>query len=177
MSQQLFNPAVHKKAYSLVKVYVISNSGTADDVQEILQEGWYIIFKKAHANELDIGCQITAYLFGICKNLWRKELQNRKAQILCDAYKDIEDTFNSIAEEEEEKEVLLRILLRNLKKLSEKCQEVFRMKMEGYSCEEMAVQLELDSSQISRNKIFSCKKRLQTLVYQDPEYIRVFGNR
>jgi len=65
--------------------------------------------------------------------------------------------------------------MRNLTKLSEKCQELIRVKMEGYSCEEIADHLKLDNSQVARNKIYSCKNRLRVLVHQDPEYIRVFG--
>lgn len=177
MPKQLFNPAEYKQAYIRVRSYVLCRSGTADDVHEMLQEGLSILFKKAYDNELDTDCQIEAYLCGICKNLWKKELQYRNGQSLSDAFEDLEDIFYNKVKEDEEKEARSRILERNMAKLSEKCQEVFRMKMEGNSCEEIAEHFELDSSQIARNKIYSCKKRLQTLVYQDPEYIRVFGKR
>jgi len=65
MPQELFDPAVHIKVCGMVRAYVLNNSGTADDVQEILQEGWLMLFKKAHEKKLDIECKIAPYLFGI----------------------------------------------------------------------------------------------------------------
>lgn len=175
MPQELFNPAVHKKAYGMVRVYVLRRSGTIEDVQDIINEGWYIFFKKAKEKELDYDCQVAYYLFGICKNLWLKELCNKNRQILTDSFEDFENIFHAETLDSDKREILCSILKSNLPKLSIRCQEIYTLKMEGLSCKEIAEEMGLNSGQISRNKIYTCTKRLRALVHQDPEYIRVFG--
>jgi len=177
MPHELFNPAVYKKTYSLVRAYIICRSGSIEDVQDILQDGFYIFFRKAEKKELDLKCQIESYVLGICKKLWLKELCNRQGKSFTDAFEELEQSVEDEIHQKVSSELLMDIFIRNIKKLSEKCQEVFELRMEGLSCEEIAEKMGLSSEQISRNKAFTCKKRQLDLIYQDPEYIRYFGNK
>lgn len=171
MPQDLLNPTVYKRAYGLVRSYILQKSGNIDDIKDVYHEGLYIYFKKSQDDQFTLTCSPESYIFGICKNLWLKELGKRKGQILTDNIEDIEDVWDSGVEAKEKKEKLISIIQRNIKKLSQKCQELYRYKAEGLSCEQIASKMNLENEQISRNKTYKCKKRLLILINQDEEYV------
>ncbi len=94
----------------------------------------------------------------------------RKDQVLFDSMENIEDNQSANISSIRRKEFLIDIIQKNIKNLSQKCQEVFKHKQEGLTCDQIAERMKMDNEQILRNKMYTCKKRLLTLVYQDAEY-------
>ncbi len=176
MLRDLFNSAVYVESYGLVKSYVLSRSGNDEDVRDTLQEGFYIFFGKAYHEDITLDCKLAHYILGICKNVWKKELKKRQGEILTNDIMEIEDCFEEELRNKEKEESLRSIIRHCIPKLSLKCQDVINLRLEGLSCEEIAEIMNLDSSQITRNKSYSCKMRLKSLVQLDPEYIRIFNS-
>lgn len=176
MLRNLFNSAVYIETYGLVKSYVLSRSGDEKDVKDTLQEGLCIFFSKAYSEEFELECNLSSYIFGICKNVWEKELKKRRKQNLFNTleYRDISTMDN--LEDKIKKDALQTILLRSIKKLSEKCQDVIDLQLEGMSCDEIAKELNYQDGNIAGNKLFTSKARLKVLVQKDPEYIRLFNS-
>jgi RNA polymerase sigma factor (sigma-70 family) len=168
--QQLFDSSIYKKAYGLVRSYVTKRSGSFKDFEDIFQEGVYIFLRKIQSKNLKLTCEPEIYILGVCKKLWLRELGNRQIHLSTDILENIEDNRSDGVTAKERMEFLITLLERNIKKLSQKCQDIFNYRKEGLSCEEIAERMNLDSGQISRNKLYTCKRRLLSLVYRDVEY-------
>ena len=164
MPQELYNSSVYYNAYGLVKSYVLQRSGNDEDVRDTLQEGFFIYFNMISRQEIDLDCKLESYIFGICKNVWKKELKNRNGEVLVDAFDEFEDYFGDEVKSLEKKEVLHSILKRNISKLSPRCQQVINLRLEGYTCDQIADQMGFDSDQITRNKTYTCKTRLNIIL-------------
>lgn len=59
---------------------VFKLGGSDDDAKEIFQEGLMVIINKADNINFRLTCQLKTYLFCICKNLWKSELEKKKAE-------------------------------------------------------------------------------------------------
>ena len=59
---------------------VTSNSGTEYEAKDIYQEALIVLWQKAVSNNLVLTSKLSTYLYSICQNLWRKEL-DRKSRL------------------------------------------------------------------------------------------------
>lgn len=176
MIEELFNPSVYTKAMDLVRAYILGNSGVMEDAQDIFHEGLMIFMRKARKDQFKLTCPPELYILGICKNLWKKRKANEVEQITPNALENLVDNCNDSLDATHRKELLIKLMEKHIKNLSEKCQEIFKYKIEGLTCEEIAEKMKMNSDQISRNKTYTCKKRLWELIQQDPEYRKNFDD-
>lgn len=68
---------IYAKTYPMVRHYVKENSGTDEDAKDIFQEALITYYEKVVSNQLTLTSSVSTYLMGICKNLWRQELDKR----------------------------------------------------------------------------------------------------
>ncbi len=176
MNEELFNPSVYTKAMDLVRAYILRKSGVMADAQDIFHEGLMIFMRKARKDQFKLTCPPEVYILGICKKLLKRrksdEVERRPLAGIENVVDDSDDSLEATCR----KELLMKLMQKHIKNLSEKCQEVFKYKMEGLTCEEIADIMEMDSEQILRNKTYTCKKRLWKLIQQDPEYRKIFND-
>lgn len=69
--------AIYAKTYPMVRHYVKENSGTDEDAKDIFQEALITFYERAIHDQLTLTSSVSTYLMGICKNLWRQELDKR----------------------------------------------------------------------------------------------------
>lgn len=62
--------ALYKQHFPAVRQYVVSNSGTTDDAQDIFQEAMTVLWLKAKESALAVGSEPGAFLFQVAKNKW-----------------------------------------------------------------------------------------------------------
>jgi len=171
MYEQLITQVTIRKLLRLVKPYVLQNSGSMQDVEDILQDGLLKVIEVYNRNGFAEESKPENYIFTICKNNWLKELERRKKLNLSGGLlvEEIKQD-NWALREKQRKEALLEIIEKNLKLLSNKCQKVFNYRRDGLSCSEIAELLKLKNSQIVKDKHYRCKERLRELVKQDKAY-------
>ena len=166
----------YKEAYELCSSYILSRSGNEEDARDIIQEAWKIYFLRADREELDFDCPVPVYIYGICRNLWRRELRDRNSGRFTSLLYEVEDYFIDTLNDSRLKEVQERILQRHLPSLSECCRKVIELRLEGHSMEEVANELGFANGAVSAAKFHKCCKRLKDLIQMDPEYIQYFGS-
>ncbi|QMU31475.1 sigma-70 family RNA polymerase sigma factor [Adhaeribacter radiodurans] len=71
---------IYARAYPMVLHYVKQQGGTPDDAQDLLQEAIILFYEKIMLEELTLTALVTTYIMGVCKNLWRRELEKRQRQ-------------------------------------------------------------------------------------------------
>lgn len=89
-------------------------------------------------------------------------------------YDIIEMTNDNNLKDLERKELLMKIIDRNVQKLSPKCKEVLSYVRNGLSHKEISMRIGYKNHMIVKDKIYRCKKILLELIQNDPEYNEIF---
>lgn len=152
-----------------ISFFILKNSGQKKDAEEIFQNALFQLIVRAKTNGIEIKSSFEAYVFTVCKNLWLKELNNRKGLVRNDGVLELKvettETIESILNQErwdlfEEKLTLLtdkcKLLLKDFFNKVPYREIVKKFK---YSCENVAFQ-----------RVFKCKKRLADLIKADVNY-------
>jgi RNA polymerase sigma factor (sigma-70 family) len=172
LRRDIFTAEVLTNSRRQVIGFVLKNSGSLDDANDILQEGFETYIINLQKPDFELYTKPEAYIFCVCRNLWLNRLNAEKRNI--DDGVELED-LPFIEDEQinlkKRKEILFVILERNIKRLSQRCQDVFQLRKEGLSCEQIARKMQLKAGQISKNKFYSCKKRLLEIISEDQDYL------
>ncbi|MEI6049516.1 MAG: RNA polymerase sigma factor [Bacteroidota bacterium] len=148
-----------------VKIYVLKNSGSNEDVSDVFQDSIIILYKQITEGSLNLTTDLKGYFYGIARNVWNAQLRKKQ--------RTVELQFDLADEEEPEdinSPILERIVSRVFLKLKPDQQTVLKLFSEGYSYEEIAKKMNLKNETYARRKKYLCKEALLELVKEDPEY-------
>ena len=151
--------------FEMVRDHLKKNSGSDDDVYEVLQETVVILYKQVIDNNFTLTSDLKGYFFGIARNVWNTQLRYRSRITSLDT--DLPET----AETEEMTEIILeRIVSRSFALLKEDCQMILNLYSDGYTYEEIARKMGLKNETYARRKKYLCKEALMEIIKTDPEY-------
>ena len=71
---------LYKKHYRMMTKLVLSNNGTEQEAMDIYQDALSVLWQIAIRGNLVLTSKISTFLYSICLNLWRKEL-DRKSRL------------------------------------------------------------------------------------------------
>jgi RNA polymerase sigma factor (sigma-70 family) len=151
--------------FEMVRDHLRKNSGSDDDVYDVLQESIVILYKQVRESNFRLTSDLKGYFFGIVKNRWRELL--RKNPKLSDL--DIDPPDDS-GQSDENQVILERIVSRSFTLLKEDCQIAINLFMEGYNYEEIARKMGLKNETYARRKKYLCKEALMEIIKSDNEY-------
>jgi len=162
---------IYELVYPSVRKYIRNNSGNQEDAEDIFQRSLLNITTKAKVKNYEPVVNFEWYLYGICKNLWLKELNFRKKWSAKAEVKEITDESNA-------KLIALEILendrrevyLRNFELLSDNCKKVLSLFLKKRKQKEIAEELGYNSETVVRQRVFKCKSKLTKLIQKDPSY-------
>src|ERR1700752_4377077 len=69
---------LYQKYYRMMTKLVITNSGTEEEARDVYQDALIVFWQKATSGNLVLTSKISTYIYSICQNLWRKELDRKK---------------------------------------------------------------------------------------------------
>lgn len=148
---------LYKKYYRMMTKLVITNSGTEQEAKDIYQEALVVFWQKAVSGKLVLTSKISTYLYSVCQNLWRKEL-DRKRRLSREEKDDVEYI-------EHDKKERAKIINQCIRQLGEKCQKVLMYYyFDGMSMQEIADKLGFANTNTAKTKKYKCKKKLDELV-------------
>ncbi|MDH7446015.1 RNA polymerase sigma factor [Aquimarina sp. 2201CG14-23] len=161
--------AFYKRNYNYVKSYVLKNSGDNVDAEDVFQDALVLVYQKLKSDSLELRVSVSAYFYGVCKNIWRNRLRKKRKLIISDEVIETNDEIDgSIIEdiENKEREMLYR---KYFVTLSDKCKELLNLVFAGNSMREIA-NITGYSEGYARKKKFECKKSLIEMIETDPVY-------
>ena len=149
---------LYENEYPKIRDYVIQNSGSIADAQDIFQDGVVVLLEKVKTPEFEFTCKVGTYLYSCCRNLWLKQLRKTNREINSEYYEiyDVEDV--SLLEEPENH---LEKLAPILAKLSESCIKLF--KAFYYECKTwdvIADEFGYTSTNSAKNQKYKCLKKI-----------------
>lgn len=148
---------IYKKYYRMMTKLVITNSGTEDEARDVYQDALVVFWQKARSGNLVMTAKMSTYIYSICQNLWRKELDRKKR--LSNEEKDAAQSMDMDSSERE------KIIARCLDQLGETCRKVLMYYyFDEMSMQEIAEKLGFANTDTAKTKKYKCKQKLDELV-------------
>jgi RNA polymerase sigma factor (sigma-70 family) len=148
---------IYKKYYRMMTKLVISNSGTEDEARDVYQDALVVFWQKARSGNLVLTSKMSTFIYSICQNLWRKELDRKKR--LSNEEKDSPTTIDMDSPERE------KIIAKCIDQLGETCKRVLMYYyFDEMSMQEIAEKLGFANTDTAKTKKYKCKQKLDELV-------------
>lgn len=149
---------IYARTYPMVLHYIKQHSGTEEDAKDMLQDAIVLFYEKAMDNELTLTASVSTYLMGICKNLWKRELEKRARQTSF-----MPETVSPLSEETAEIESQASLsLVAYVERLGEKCKEILvSFYYKGHKMDQIASENGYRNLHTATVQKFKCLERLR----------------
>lgn len=158
---------LYKKYYRMMTKMVMSNSGTEQEAKDIYQDALIVFWQKAASGNLVLTSKISTYIYSICQNLWRKELDRKKR-----LSHEEKDSVEYLDEDSEER---AKIINDCINQLGDTCKKVLmHYYFDGLSMQDIADKLGFANTNTAKTKKYKCKKKLDDLVkaqYSESDFL------
>lgn len=157
-----------------VKGYILNNSGSQDEANDIFQDAVIIFFKSVIENKFEHSSSVDAYIFTISKNLWINAAKRKRTLV----HVDIEDQHLSAETDSQldnmiskEKRSALDIAY---SKLDEACRKLLGMvAYEKLSMKELQVKMELTSENAAKTMHYRCKQSFHKIIKENSDLLTI----
>ncbi len=148
-----------------VLAYVIRNSGTEDDAEDMLQESLVVLWERVRSGRFEYSAKLSTFIYGVVKNMWSRRLAHmrREAPSELDPEQHSDGALSPLEHliDSEEAELVRAALER----IGEQCQKLLKLfYWEELSMEEIAVQMGFANADTVKAKKYQCKKALETVL-------------
>lgn len=148
---------LYKKHYRMMTRIVLNNNGSEDEAKDIFQDALLVFWQKAISGKLVLTSKISTYIYSICLNLWRKEL-DRKGRLSSEQVE--QSTF-----QEYEKNERIKIITDCINQLGDTCRRILTYHyFDGLSMSDIADKLNFANTDTAKTKKYKCKKKLDMMV-------------
>ena len=150
-----------------VTAYVLRNSGTADDAEDMLQEALVILWERVRTGRFTYDAKLETFIVGTVKNLWYRRLARGRREVPVEpdpetADPDPRSPLDQLVESEE-----AALLADALRRIGEQCRSLLLMfYWEELSMEEIARRMGFANADTAKAKKYQCKKALEQAVKQ-----------
>ncbi|MBE0654451.1 MAG: hypothetical protein IH594_11670, partial [Bacteroidales bacterium] len=155
----------YNKALKTISAYILKNSGTYYDVNEILHNAIEVYFTKKLKGKIIPGAGELTLICRISERMWKDELKKRKkrppALPLTD---DLEDTQASELEMKKRKEAFFEKMEEKIQAMKEPCRTIILRIVSGESYESMVEDMESIDLVNLRKRYYRCKEILRNMM-------------
>jgi len=161
--------SIYNEMLPKVQFFIKNNRGTQDDAKEIFQKALYQLTARVKVQQFEINTSFEAYLFTACKNLWRRELNNRKKEVRNDG------VFELVSEEQDNSKAVLEqerweLFEEKIASLTENCKELLKLYFKKTSYKDIVEKFNYANENTAFQRVFKCKKRLMDMVKLDKKF-------
>ena len=148
---------LYRKYYKMMTNIILKNNGTMQEAKDIYQDALIVFWQKVVSNQLVLTSKISTYLYSVCLNLWRKELE-RKSRLSSET----KDNVEYIDQETEERSLIIRECINQL---GDTCKHILMYYyFDDMSMQDIANKLGMANTETVKTKKYKCKKRLDSLI-------------
>ncbi len=148
---------VYQKNYRMMMRLVQNNSGTEQEAKDIYQEAVVVFWQKAVSGNLVLTSKISTYIYSICLNLWRKELDRKKRHT--------NEEYDKPHYQQHDAEEKAKIVRECIDQLGETCKKVLSYYyFDGMSMKEIAERVGFANTNTAKTKKYKCKKKLDEII-------------
>ena len=159
---------LYKFYFPVVENFILKNSGSHDDAQDIFQETIIVLLQKVPLDSFELTSSLKTYIFAISSNLWLKRL--RESKRLYKTVEHISKTENNISDPAQEEPIekswseKMDILL---EKVPSHCQFIIKSIFYlGKKFEEIKDKLGYKNKHSAQNQKYKCMQQLKKAANQ-----------
>lgn len=161
--------AIYEKSFNKALSFISRNKGQKADAKDIFQKALMQLAMRYKKEKFVINTTFEAYLFTVCKNLWRRELNTSKFRVTNNSVIELKDESDDIAQSVLEQK-RWELFTEYTEKLSENCIKVMQLFFKGTSYAEMVKMFNYSSETVARQRVFKCKAKLKAMIKSDKRY-------
>jgi RNA polymerase sigma factor (sigma-70 family) len=151
---------LYNKHYTMVKTFIMKNSGDDNVVDDILQDSVVAVWQNVNKQDFLLQAKLSTYIMAIAKNLWFKELKKRSKFTLVD-----ETNHLNEGSEEMKHSFDQSIIVEMVKQMDETCRKLLSyFYFDGFNNTIIAEKLGFANTDTVKSKKYQCFKKLQTEV-------------
>lgn len=148
---------LYKKYYRMMINVVLKNNGTEDEAKDVYQEALLAFWQKAASGKLVLTSKISTFLYSICMNQWRKEL-DRKSRLS-------NEEVDSAEYQGHDGEERYKIVMDCINELGDTCKRILTYYyFDGLNMSDIAEKLNFANTDTAKTKKYKCKKKLDSLI-------------
>lgn len=148
---------LYRKHYRMMIGAIIKNNGTEEEAKDVYQDALIVLWQKAVSHQLVLTAKISTYLYSVCLNLWRKEL-DRKSRLVYEE----KETGSGFEDDSQEKNTIVH---QCIAQLGETCKKLLTYYyFDDMSMQDIAGKLGFANIDTVKTKKYKCKKRLDSLI-------------
>lgn len=157
---------LYKYYFPSVKGFIMQNSGTNEDAEDIFQESVLILLMKVNDNAFYLSSSLKTYLFAISRNLWLKKLRDRK---IPDAQFANDLVIDELQEPDwKRRESDSTKLIEWLKKITLNCQRILTsIFLLNKPMEQLMVQMGWKNRHVADNQKYKCLQKVRKVAMYD----------
>jgi RNA polymerase sigma factor (sigma-70 family) len=159
---------VYRHYFPMVRYFIIKNQGSEEDAEDMFQEAIVAVCQRVKRKKMSLDCSFKTYFYSVVRHMWLQYLERNKVQYeLSDM-----DEFLMLEEQEiyDDFQSKKAIFQRRFLDLTELCQKVLLMVVDGITYEEIALTLGYKGKQYAIKRKYECMRSLINRVINDPEY-------
>lgn len=148
---------LYKKYYRMMTNLVMRNNGSEQEAKDVFQDALIVFWQRAVRGDLVLTSKISTFLYSICLNLWRKELE-RKSRLVNEE----PEGAGSMRHETDEK---ARIIHECINQMDETCRKILSYHyFDGMSMVDIAEKFGYANTDTAKTKKYKCKEKLIRMV-------------
>lgn len=144
---------LYRKHYKMMAKMILRNSGTEDEAKDIFQDALIVFWEKVVSDKLVLTSKISTFLYSICQNLWRKEL-DRKSKLSAEQADNPDDTDPDLQER-------IAIVNQCIAMLGDTCKRLLtHYYFDKLSMSDIAEKMGFANADTAKTKKYKCKQEL-----------------
>jgi len=170
--------AIYRAYYDSLSWYVINNSGSRQDAEDIFQEVVVAFIDLVQKNKFRGESTVKTFLFSLNRYSWLNELKRRnRALVREEKYEMGQDRLEmdagAMIADREGKEEIVKLV----SQLGETCRKILLLfYYENLSMKEILDNMHYENEQVVRNKKYKCLKQLEQLLDANPALKQTLKN-
>lgn len=159
---------IYSKIYPKVVSYIVSKNGRTDDSLDVFQDALMYIIVTQKERRTSI-LSFEAYLFVVCKNIWKKKLNNKVIKTDFITLVDKETELSSFILEQK----AFDFYMEKFDLLSTNCKDILSVYFNGATYEDLLIEFSYSTINTIRQRVFKCRTKLIELIKNDIEFQKI----
>ncbi|MFP4847148.1 RNA polymerase sigma factor [Winogradskyella sp. PE311] len=160
---------IYQNNFFKAKSFVMKNSGQQEDAEDVFQKALLQMAVRYKNEKFVIKNSFEAYLFTVCKNLWRRELNKSKYRVTNNEVFELKDDNQDIALAVLEQK-RWELFTESLELISENCKQILKLYFAKLSYADIMDKFNYKSETVVRQRVFKCKNSLKAYVKKDKRF-------
>ena len=161
---------LYEQYYDVLSIYTKQNSGNDQDAEDVFQEVIVTFIELVNQGKFRGESSIKTFLYSLNRHIWLNELKKRNRMQARNvkfesARQQVEPDVSGYIAGREARQQVMQVI----EQLGEACKQVLlAFYYRELSVKEMLAFLPYENEQVVRNKKYKCLKKLEELLYEDP---------